>query len=247
MFKPRRLVSLLAATCLAIPPLVACGGSDSGSSTSAPAGDQEIVGNAPTGDDPPAPKLFTRNVVVFNEDGSQTVHFSYITRAEQLEEQAVRRKAIEAAQKGGEQVLDSLTNDSCTNAADILLYDVSNEGGDEICFRNTHGSAAVADLSIYQRSSARCAGDCNFFTENWYGPVLTDYDTCTGGASSNYVKSIMGEYPGDKTPGGCFNESSTGVGTPGNNFFNFSLQGTSENTGSSLTNYRYLWLDNDRV
>jgi hypothetical protein len=236
MLTHRIILSLFAASCVAVPSLLACGSSETGSSN-APNATAPAAGNSEESHE----GKFTRNVVVFNEDGTQTVHFSWITRAEQLEEQA-QRKAQAAG--GVHPLVDTLTNDNCSFMADVLLFDQQNEEGDEICFRNTHGSPAVANLasSSYVRYYQPCGVD-TIYEELWYGPVVVNDTTCAVGSSSNRVESIEGA---SNTPGGCFNESGTNFAYDSSAFWNFDVHNSGQmNTGSSITSYQYLWLSND--
>jgi hypothetical protein len=239
----RRILSLLAVACVAVPSLLACGSPAPGSSSPSSAGATDDLHE----------KKFTRTVVVFEKDGSQTVHRSMISRAEQLEEQAVRQANSEAATAGINQVALSLTeqgntyNDGnppdCSNLANVNLYDGAGESGNEICFRNTHGSPAVADLATYPRVDGAC-GYMGSFTEYWYGPIGNPLN-CDAEDTANYVASIS--YPtGGSPPSGCFNKSGGSYGQPNTDYWNFDVaESGATNTGSDILGYEFLWLNHD--
>lgn len=164
-----------------------CSGSGSPSSTTDQAGDQ----------------LFTRTVVTFHPDGTQTVKVGPITRAEQLEEQRQLRANI-AARKNGLSV-ETLTLGGngptsptppagCAGNSNMAEF-FSGTGftGNEICFYNAGSSLDYAYLPNYSNGSGTWSGGAilSFANQNedtalsTKDPPLARGSTCTDLGTNN--------------------------------------------------------------
>jgi hypothetical protein len=238
MLTHRRILVLLTASCVAVPSLLACGSSNAGSNN-APNATVPAAGNSEESHE----GKFTRTVVVLNENGTQTVHFSWITRAEQLEEQAQREAARNGLTDGADQPL-SLTQDTgCTLAADIILFDEAGMTGDELCLYNANSTGSHADLANYTRDTTYCYTTNSYISNPWNGIQYigcAEIENQHGLDDGDQVQSIEGFAD---TPGGCFSTSNEGTNyTSSSDYWNFSYQSGGTNTGSTVYGFRYLWL-----
>jgi hypothetical protein len=246
MFIRRVLVSALTTTSLSASLLIACSGS-----TGEP--NVDIVSERlPVPSTPDGEEIFTRTLVEFQEDGTQKVTRSEVTRSEQLLEKALREASRNGGSTGHDTILAALTHQMCSSqsASDIDLFDAAGETGNEICFYNGHAGVASADLSTYYRRDVCCLtadGGCTIVHDLWYGKDWSGLNCTQTGSTVNHVASIAAE--GTSTPGGCFSTSGTTIlYSSDSDFWNFCLQSscntvTEENTGTNVTNFRYLWLE----
>lgn len=158
---------------------------------SAPADTQAI----PASTDPESAAIVDRTVVFFNQDGTQTVHKLYITKAEQKADMEHRRalqaaqkspplavRALQSTPKSGPRFTEDITQDTSWPCAgsDIWMYaqstNCTTDSNSEICF---YGSG-TADMDDYTWCPA------------------TPPTRCEPSALKSWVNSVQSYWPGDE-------------------------------------------------
>ena len=169
-------------------------------------------------------QIFTRTIVVIDEDGTQRVSSGPITRAEQKEETAQRLASAASPRKVG--LSPDVIVEACNSSNYTILYSQPNWTGNETCFYNNSATPAAVDLLYYRQSSL-------LGSPAWY--------QCTGlhqlgGSCINGGHSAVMSYVSFEN--GCFsNESSTL-----RSFYFYNFIGANPNAGANVGSYEFLWL-----